>query len=75
MTVLKQIKRVYDDNLTINLPKEFKNHIVEVIVIMEDEKNKYSASLKNAANLLLDDYINDEELTAFKLLDGDSFYE
>jgi transcriptional regulator CtsR len=36
---------------------------------------KRKANMKNAAKLLLDDYLNDKELTAFTSLDFESFYE
>jgi hypothetical protein len=40
--------------------------------IREQEEQK---QMKKAANLLLDDYKNDEELIAFTNLDFEEFYE
>ena len=36
---------------------------------------KRKSNMKNAAKLLLDDYLNDKELTAFSSLDFETFYE
>ncbi len=56
-----------------------KLHIIELIfkeihkedmISPQDEEKR-----REAAKLLLDDYKNDQELTAFTALDGDEYYE
>jgi hypothetical protein len=77
MLAIKQKKKVKHNTLTISLPDEYKNHNVEVIVMMDDELeyNKNNNDLKKSANLLLEDYKNNSELTSFTSIDGDNFYE
>ena len=55
--------------------------ISERILVIENAlKNirheaKKKSSMKNAAKLLLSDYLNDKELTSFTALDFQNFYE
>jgi hypothetical protein len=55
--------------------------LTDRILILENalktirQEAKRKSSMKNAAKLLLDDYLSDKELTAFSSLDFENFYE
>ncbi len=63
--ILKEIKR---------LPMSGKFMIIEE-TIKDIKKAEIYNEMEKAADLLLEDYINDKELTAFTSIDFDSFYE
>ena len=50
---------------------EIKSEINNQPVMANEKKER----LRLAVELLLDDYLNDPELTAFSILDGEDFYE
>jgi hypothetical protein len=53
-----------------------KLYIMELIVqSIRKETQSHSSDLEKAASLLLPDYNEDKELTAFTDLNGDDFYE
>lgn len=66
-------------NIVRELPLREKIHIIELIFkeIKEETVNSQNEEEKRrkAAQLLLSDYQNDQELTAFSALDKEDFYE
>ena len=52
-------------------PDEFVNSVLEQALVESENIRK---KVERAAYLLLDDYKNDPELTAFTALDGEEFY-
>jgi hypothetical protein len=65
MDIIKEIQR---------LPVNQKLYVVEEIIksINKDEVNH---QIEHAANVLYNDYVNDNDLTAFTTLDLETFYE
>jgi hypothetical protein len=59
-----------------NLSIADKLYIMELIVqSIRKETQSHSSDLEKAASLLLPDYNEDKELTAFTALNGEDFYE
>jgi hypothetical protein len=67
--------------LTVNVLKNGAMNILQaladlrLITIKKQELTFMEKSLKEAAELLYEDYKNDKNLTEFTRLDGESFYE
>jgi hypothetical protein len=59
------------------LPLTEKLRVVEQVLhhIRQEEEKSGTLSLAQAAELLLPDYLEDTELTAFTTLDAEDFYE
>lgn len=53
-----------------------KLRVVEVVLHnIREEEEKSALQLSEAARILLNDYLNDEELTLFTAIDHEDFYE
>ena len=57
------------------LPLPEKIYIVELVLKNIRHETEKTPGLAEGAKVLLQDYENDHELTAFTALDGESFYE
>jgi len=68
-TVLQKLKQ-----LPIVQQQEVLN-FVEFLEVKSSKRAARTSELESAAELLLADYENDEELTAFTVLDGEDFHE
>jgi hypothetical protein len=57
------------------LPLSEKIHVIELVLKNIRQETERSQNLAEGAKALLEDYKNDEELTAWTALDGEDFYE
>ena len=57
------------------LPTVCINEVVDFIGYLKEKKMKENYSLEKAAEMAAYEYHNDNELTAFCVLDGEDFYE
>ena len=66
-------------NEIVLMPLESQLYIIEQVSKklreQKSSKEEENNQMKAAANLLLNDYKNDEELTAFTVLDTEEFYD
>jgi hypothetical protein len=57
------------------LPSDYVSEIIDFVGYLKEKKAKKTLSLKEAAEMMAEDYSTDKELTAFCALDGEDFYE
>jgi len=57
------------------LPAVCIDEVVDFIGYLKEKKLREANSMAKAAEMAVDDYYNDKELTAFSVLDGEAFYE
>jgi len=56
------------------LPPKYYDEVIDFVEYLQ-QKAKKNVSLEKAAEMAVDEYRNDKELTAFCALDGEPFYE
>lgn len=74
--IMEALRTVYEKMPDkIEIPEKIRNKKAEVIILTFDEISSESQKLRKAAQMLRDNYTHDEQLNAFKSLDGEDFYE
>ena len=58
-----------------SLPPGYYNEVLDFVSYLKEKKVKKIISLEKAAEMAADEYQNDNELTAFSVLDGKDFYK
>jgi len=58
-----------------SLPLRYYSEVIDFIGYIKEKRIKDSNSLEKAAEMAVNEYLNDKELTAFSVLDGENFYE
>ena len=58
-----------------SLPPCYYGEVIDFVGYIKDKKVQKTLSLEKAAEMAVEDYLNDKELTAFCALDGENFYE
>jgi len=58
-----------------SLPPRYYGEVIDFIGYIKEKKVNKTLSLEKAADMAVEDYYNDKELTAFTALDGEDFYE
>jgi hypothetical protein len=51
------------------------DEVIDFIGYIKEKKVKKTSSLEKAADMAFKEYCSDKELTAFRVLDGEDFYE
>ena len=58
-----------------NLPPHYYGEILDFVSYIKGKKIKNHLSLERAAEIAVEEYSSNKELTSFCVLDGDDFYE
>jgi len=58
-----------------SLPPRYYGEVVDFVGYIREKKIKEYNSLEKAAEMAVNDYRNDKELTVFSVLDGEDFHE
>ena len=58
-----------------SLPLRYYSEVLDFIGYIKEKKIKDYYSLEKAAEMAANEYLNDKELTAFSIIDGENFHE
>ena len=58
-----------------SLPPRYYGEVIDFVGYIKEKKVKKLLSLEKAAEMAVEDYRSNKELTAFCTIDGDDFYE
>ena len=58
-----------------SLPSRYYGEVIDFVSYIKEKKVKKQLSLEKAAERAADEYRSIKELTEFKVLDGEAFYE
>jgi len=58
-----------------SLPLRYYSEVLDFIGYIKEKKIKDYYALEKAAEMAANEYINDKELTAFSIIDGENFHE
>jgi len=58
-----------------SLPPQYYNEVIDFVGYIKDKKVKKHIALEKAAEAAAEEYRQNSELTAFRVLDGEEFYD